>query len=207
MRTKIIPDSLTRKEQFFFFKDFEEPFWGVTAEVDCSIAYLKAKELQTSFSIYYLHKSILAVNAIEAFRYRIEAEDLFLYDRIGASSTVDREDGTFGFSHIGFYENYTDFELKAREEFARVRGNSDLIPGSASDGVVHYSSIPWIRFTSLSHARSFQRKDSVPKISFGKMTLENGKRLLPVSIHVHHSLVDGRHVGAHIEAFQTFLNE
>jgi chloramphenicol O-acetyltransferase type A len=155
---------------------------------------------------YYLHKSILAINAVEAFRYRIEGEEVFLYDTVGASATVDRPDGTFGFSHIGFFKDFEKFEQVAKKEFERVRANTDLVPGSASENVIHYSSLPWLKFTGLSHARSFKRLDSTPKISFGKITEQNGKRLMPVSIHVHHALVDGLHVGQHVEAFQDFLN-
>ncbi|SDK18202.1 Chloramphenicol acetyltransferase [Pedobacter sp. ok626] len=49
-------------------------------------------------------------------------------------------------------------------------------------------------------------KDSVPKISFGKLTEINGKREMSVSIHVHHALMDGYHVGKFIEAFQELMN-
>ena len=67
--------------------------------------------------------------------------------------------------------------------------------------------MPWIKFTSVSHARSFSHADSVPKISFGKMTEVAGKKLMPLSIHVHHALMDGYHVGQHIDLFQELLNQ
>jgi chloramphenicol O-acetyltransferase type A len=45
---------------------------------------------------------------------------------------------------------------------------------------IHFSAIPWLNFTSLSHARSYTFPDSSPKISFGKMTIsENGKEPCP----------------------------
>ncbi len=53
-----------RKEHFHFFKQFEEPFFGICTEVDCTLAYQQAKALQTSFFLYYLHKSIVAVNHV-----------------------------------------------------------------------------------------------------------------------------------------------
>jgi chloramphenicol O-acetyltransferase type A len=44
---------------------------------------------------------------------------------------------------------------------------------------IHFSAIPWLNFTSLSHARSYTFPDSSP-ISFGKMTIsENGKEPCP----------------------------
>jgi chloramphenicol O-acetyltransferase type A len=53
------------------------------------------KEIQTSFFIYYLHKTLEAVNHIECFKYRIAEDNV--YDQINASATIGRADGTFGF--------------------------------------------------------------------------------------------------------------
>jgi chloramphenicol O-acetyltransferase type A len=66
--------------------------------------------------------------------------------------------------------------------------------------------LPWIRFTSISHARSFSFKDCIPKISFGKMTEQKGVKTMPVSIHVHHAIADGSDVGLFVEKLQEILN-
>ena len=71
---------------------------------------------------------------------------------------------------------------------------------------MHFSSLPWLDFTSFSHARSFSFPDSSPKISFGKMTESKGKKSFSVSIHVHHGLVDGFHVGQFVEKFQELMS-
>lgn len=207
MKIEINQKTWLRRHQFNFFKNFDEPFWGVTVQVDCSLAYQLAKETGRSFYLHYLYQSLRAVNAIENFRYRIEGEMVFLYDTVGASATVSRENGTFGFSYIGYQKTFEEFEKVANQEFERVKASDDLVPGSASTNVIHYSSLPWLHFTGLSHARNFQRLDTAPKISFGKMTSSAGQQTMPVSIHVHHALVDGLHVGQHVEAFQDFLNE
>ncbi|HNZ72690.1 MAG TPA: CatA-like O-acetyltransferase, partial [Prolixibacteraceae bacterium] len=67
--------------------------------------------------------------------------------------------------------------------------------------------IPWLDFTGISHARSFSHPDSCPKISFGKVTEKEGIKTMPVSVHVHHALVDGYHVGLFIDKFQDLLND
>jgi len=207
MRKKIEINTWLRRHQFQFFKDFDEAFWGATIEIDCTIAYQMAKESGRSFYLHYLHQSLRAVNAIENFRYRMEGDDVYLYERVNASATVSRDNGTFGFSAFEYNDNFELFEQAATQEFARVKAGDQLIAGSASANVVHYSSLPWLNFTGLSHARDFKRLDTAPKISFGKMTENAGKKSMPVSIHVHHALVDGLHLGQHVEAFQDFLNE
>ena len=66
--------------------------------------------------------------------------------------------------------------------------------------------IPWISFTSFAHARKPGKEDSVPKIVFGKYTQKNDLTKTPVSVEVHHSLMDGIHVGKFFELFQVYLN-
>ena len=88
-----------------------------------------------------------------------------------------------------------------------MRNSNGLEPAGASSNVIHYSSLPWLRFTALSHARSFSFRDSCPKISFGKMTEKDGQKTMPVSIHVHHALVDGYHVAQFVEAFQQEMDK
>ena len=71
MKNLLDIDNWPRKEHFHFFKQFEEPFFGVCIPIDCSVAYQKAKENKHSFFISYLHKALVAANRIECFRYRI----------------------------------------------------------------------------------------------------------------------------------------
>ncbi len=207
MKKYIDLDSWPRKDHFQFFSQFEEPFWGVTIELNCSRAYQRSKAENTSFFLYYLHKSILAINQIEEFRYRIDTQGrVVVFDRINASATINRPDGTFGFSYIEFAEDYAEFEQNAKVEIERVQNTRDLIPAVSSENVVHYSSLPWLKFTALSHARKFSHPDSIPKISFGKMIKQGEERIMPVSIHVHHGLVDGYHVGQYVDLFQSLLD-
>jgi chloramphenicol O-acetyltransferase type A len=196
-----------RKELFRFFSNFEEPFFGVTALVDVTKAYQKAKAMHTSFFIYYLHKSLCAVNALDAFKYRIHGDTVIEYDQIHASATVNKDNGTFGFSFIVFDKDYHVFEQNAKEEITRVRMTDQLFPERNSIDAVHYSSLPWLRFTALSHARAFTSRDSVPKISFGKCVTQGGKMDMPCSLHVHHGLADGIDAGDYFDLFQTYLSE
>ena len=196
-----------RKEHFYFFDSFEEPYFGLTTHVDVTKAYLKAKEEKTSFFIYYLHKSLCAVNEIKPLKYRIFNDNVLEYNEINASATINRDDGTFAFSFIKFDLDYTIFEQHAMIEIQRIRNTTNLMPSTNGLDAIHYSSLPWLRFTSLSHARKYSHKDSVPKISFGKLLTQNGTMDMPCSIHVHHGLVDGKDVGEYFSLFQELLNQ
>ena len=207
MKQKLDLNTWNRKEHFLFFKQMEEPFYGITTSIDCTKAYAKAKELGVSFFSYYLHKTLSAVNAIENFRYRIIEDEVYVFDVIDASATVMREDTTFGFSYMPYAENPIDFAQIVQIEIARIQTTTGVFTREYPENLIHFSALPWINFSSLSHARSFTWPDSCPKISYGKLLDENGKKTMPISVHVHHGLVDGYHVGLFLDALQQLMNE
>ena len=207
MKKLIDIESWNRKEHFNFFLKFSEPFFGVTVRVDCTKAYTKAKEKQVSFFLYYLYRALKTANKIDNFKYRIIDSQAYEFETISASPTIDRPNGTFGFAYMDYNENEEIFHQKALEEIKKVQNTNSLLPAVSSENVIHFSAIPWIDFTSISHARSFSHPDSCPKIWFGKMTETNGIKSMPISIHVHHALMDGYHVGQFIDQFQQLLNE
>jgi len=196
-----------RKEHFEFFSTFEEPFFGITTPIDMTIAYKKAKAKQVPFFVYYLHKTIAAVNQVENFRYRIEGKEVVLYDEIDASSTIMREDKTFGFSFMKFHSDIHEFAKIVQTEIKRIQGTSGLFTTEFPENIIHFSAIPWINFTGLTHSRSFSFPDSCPKISWGKLIDENGQKTMSLAVMAHHGLVDGYHMGLFIEILQTELNK
>ncbi len=209
MKQKLDIENWNRKEHFMFFKQMEEPFFGITTNIDCSIAYQNSKKLEVSFFNYYLYKTLIAVNKTENFRYRIIDDEVFIFDKINASATIMREDKTFGFSFIEFHKDLKVFSENTLKEIDRVQNTTGLFTREFPlENLIHFSTIPWTNFSSLSHARSFTFPDSCPKITFGKMTVsKSGKRKMAMSIHVHHGLVDGYHVGEFVTLFQKLMNE
>jgi chloramphenicol O-acetyltransferase type A len=207
MKQKLNLETWNRKEHFLFFKQMEEPFFGITTTIDCTLAYEKAKALNISFFTYYLHKTLYAVNKIEPFKYRIINDEVYLFDKIDASPTILRDDKTFGFSYMNFVEDIHEFAEIVSEEIERIQNTEGLFTRLFPENLIHFSALPWINFTSFSHARSYTFPDSCPKISFGKMMDENGKKTMSVSIHVHHGLMDGYHVGEFVNVFQKVMND
>jgi chloramphenicol O-acetyltransferase type A len=208
MKTLLELENWNRKEHFLFFKQMDEPFFGITTTIDCSKGYETAKQLGASFFVYYLHKTIVAVNTIECFRYRIIDDAIYTYDTIDVSATIMREDQTFGFSLIEYSADFDVFATNTFKEIERIKNTPGLFTREfPNENVIHFSAIPWINFTSLSHARSYTFLDSCPKISFGKMMIDDhGKRTMSMSIHVHHGLMDGYHVGQFVDCFKELMN-
>ncbi|RZL49235.1 MAG: chloramphenicol acetyltransferase [Pedobacter sp.] len=206
MKEKIDINTWIRKDHYNFFTRFEEPFFGVTVDVDCTETYREAKVLNVSFFLLYLYKSLLAANQVENFKYRISGDEVWKYDEIHASATINRPNGTFGFGYIDYHADFTTFCKNAAKEIEKVENTTGLIPSSSGENVIHYSALPWLNFKSISHARNFSHQDSCPKISFGQARNEGDRKIMAVSIHAHHALVDGFHVSQFVNIYQQLLN-
>jgi len=207
LKTIIDIANWNRKEHFEFFSQFEEPFFSITCTIEMTLAYQKAKELNVPFFIYYLHKSISAINNVENFRFRIEDGKVYCYDEIHASATIMRADKTFGFSLMNFIEDVQDFKIMAQVEMERIQQTPGLFTREFPKNVIHFSAVPWINFTALTHSRSFSFSDSCPKISFGKLISFGTKKEISMTIAAHHGLVDGYHMGLFVTELQRLLNE
>ena len=71
-----------RREHYEHFSAFDDPFFGVTVQVDCTRAYQEAKTKGISFSLLVLHRITTAAAAVEEFRYRIEGDKVVCYDSL-----------------------------------------------------------------------------------------------------------------------------
>lgn len=201
-------ESWKRKEHYAFFSKMKSPFFGIVAKVDATACYRYAKENKESFFAHYLHKSMVAVNGVPELKYRIVGQDVVQFDTLDAGSTIARQDGTFGFAYIPFNASFEVFNASLQLEIQEVQ-NSQGLRLSNDDldvNLIRHSTFPWGSFSGLLHPTNFDPTDSIPKITFGKGILEQGKFMLPVSIEAHHGLADGLHLGQYLQNFQDALD-
>ena len=198
-----------RKEHYEFFSKMDSPYFGIVAEVDCTKAYAIAKTKKRSFFAHYFHKSMQAINCVEAFKYRIIDESVYVFDIIHAGTTIARADGTFGFIYVPFSEDFDIFNSALESEILAVQNSTGLRLNNddLKKDLIRHSTLPWINFSAVLHPTSFKNKESVPKIVFGKYVEKEGKKMMPVSVEGHHGLLDGYHIALYLEAFQKLLNE
>jgi len=204
MKKIIDKENWIRKEHFDFFDSLENSFWGIAFELDCTKTYNEAKKLKTKFYYLYLHRILTAINKVEEFKVRVENDEIIQYDTIHISTTVLRPDGSFGFSFCEYNSDYEIFSTNIEEEIHRVIKTSGLnmTKETERNDTIHFSAVPWIHFTSLSHAQGFNFKDYVPKISVGKLITKNNRKMMPFSLHSNHALTDGFHAGKFVEELE-----
>lgn len=206
MPTHLDLDAWKRRRQFEFFRTFDRPFFNVCVPVDVTELRSWARSTDRSFFLASLYLAVAAANETEPFRYRLDGDRVRVYERIHGGSTVLRPDDSFTFAYFDFTAGFAEFERLGREELDRVRtADAPFDPRDDRDDLIHFSILPWLAFTSFAHARRDVPGDSVPKIVFGKYSESEGRWRMPVSVEVHHALMDGLHVGRFVERFERNL--
>ena len=196
-----------RKEQFQFFKRYDNPFFGLTADIEVSKLLEYTQVRGYSFFAAYLYISQLQTNKIKGFRYRIVDDQVVNYARISAGSTVLKENDVFTFCYFEYMKSCQAFQSHVLEQIEKCRQpESRLDDQDHNLTQVHYSVIPWVHFRGLSHPRNYGNGDNIPKIVFGKYANTNGSMNMPISVEAHHSLMDGFHMGQYFEGFQSCAN-
>ncbi len=201
-------DAWPRRDHYELFRRYEHPFFNVCADVDVSaLARASRAPGGPRFSLAAFHASLGAANDVEEFRLRIRGDGVVAHDVVHGGTTVLLPDERFAFGYFDWEPDFATFAARAGEALAAVRAaGGALDPQDHRDDLLHYSVLPWISFTSFSHARRHRAEDSVPKVVFGRYRGDAGAERMPVSVEVHHALVDGLHVGRFLDRMQSRLN-
>jgi chloramphenicol O-acetyltransferase type A len=147
-----------------------------------------------------------AANAVEAFRLRLRPRGVWRHDRIAVGPTIMRPDETFGFVRLEPAATLREFASLGRTVIAAAEGQSGLVSNRlVGDDIVFQSVLPWLRFTSATNALP-GKGDSIPRIVFGRCVREGKRMRMPVSVEVHHALVDGLDVARFFEHFAANLD-
>lgn len=196
-----------RRGHFALFHSFANPFFSVCVEVDATRVWEESRQAGSpSFYVATLFHSLRAANATEAFRLRIREDRVWIHDSVRASATILRDDDTFGFAIFPPAPTLAEFNRRAVGEVAAARQVVPLVlPRPGEDDLIYHSSLPWIRFTAFTNALN-GRKDSVPRVVFGRCAQRGGRWTMPVAVEVHHALADGLDVARYLDALQAGLS-
>jgi len=200
-------DNWPRRAVFEFYLPFDKPFFNVCTQLDVTnlLTHLRQRK-GTSTWLTYHYLALRAANKIEPFRYRVRDGKVLVHDVINGGTTFMLPNETFTLFYFDYAESFSTFMEDATRAVEKLRtGDWSFSPRHEDDARIHCTTLPWIAFTSFSHARRWGREDSVPKISFGKFIQQNDRTLMPFSVEVHHSLMDGLHVGRYLALIEEMI--
>ncbi|MAZ96218.1 CatA-like O-acetyltransferase [Schleiferiaceae bacterium] len=198
-----------RKENYFFFKDFQEPFVGITVELDATelVNICKAKSISIHHALLYC--TISAANQCLPMRLRRKDDGVIEHSSIDMGCAVMRE-GTsaFTFAYYPWLEgdNATSFMMRAMEITRKTAQGMPLEHRPNRTNLIYGTTLPWISFTSFSHPKK-GGGHSIPRTVLGKIFKRDGRDLLPFQLEVDHALMDGIHMAAFLDILKKELNQ
>lgn len=202
-------DRWPRRAAFEFFRGYDNPYFNVCAPLDVTpLVDLTRSADGPSFSLASLHLALRVVNEYEPFRYRLQGGRVLVHDRIHAGTTHLVDGERLAFVYFDYSEDFEAFRADAVRERRAAGERADMVDARPErSDLIHFSSLPWVSFTSISHARNWRREDSVPKITFGRYERVGDRWSMPVSVEVHHALMDGAHVGEYFRRLQSCFSQ
>ena len=188
-------DSWSRRETYEFFKAYEQPMTNVCATVDVTAIHAFCRRSGTSFFLASWFLALQAVCSVKNLRMRLRGDRVFVHDRLYLSTTVLRDDESFGFCHVPCVDSFLEFVALGEKAIQATHSRS--LPLSILEGrddAVYGTTLPWVQLTGITHAHRIPAQSSVPKLVFGKYGTAGDEVRMPVAIEVHHALCDGLHV-------------
>ncbi|PTA66662.1 chloramphenicol acetyltransferase [Deinococcus arcticus] len=197
-----------RRAHFEFFRHHTQPHFSVTAPVDVTRFRAGVRERGLSYMAATAYVLGRAANELPPFRWRIRGEAVVEHGRVHPS-VIDTEPGSelFHFCTLPYQPGAPAFLQGAAQALAARRAQPTLDEDPAQDDLLYLSSLPWVAFTGITHAMHLQPPDCIPRLTTGRFTEQGGRWQMPLSVQVHHALMDGRHVGAYFEAVQALLDD
>ncbi len=193
-----------RKPLCDLFGQTDYPFYALTCRVEAGALRARAAAEGLSFYMCMIYAVMSALNAGDPWLYKLRPDGVYRHDFLSPSFTDAAENELFKIVSLDWdpKESMAEFARRAAKAAAE---QSFLIPSpesEARDDLAYLSCLPWLDFTALTNERSFNKNDSVPRISWGRMT--GGS--LPLSVDVNHRLIDGRHIAEFFSTLNSFTS-
>lgn len=194
-----------RRKHFEIYNAFDYPHFNLCANVDVTHFHPLVKQRQFSLTIAIVYLLAKGANAFPEFRYRIHGRQVVEYKVIHPSTTILTKGDLFSFCTIPFADNFEIFAKQAAETM-EIAKRSPSLDDEGRDDLLFMTGIPWVSFTSVVHPINMHPTDSVPRLSWGKFFSEGDRMKMPLSVQVHHALMDGVHVGRYFAQIQAELD-
>ncbi len=196
-----------RRKHFEVFNAFDYPHINLCANVEITTFYPFIKQRALSLNVTLVYLLAKVANAIPEFRYRIREGQVVEHDVVHPSTTILMGGDLFSFCTIPYVEDYGTFAEQAGTIIAHIKEHPRLEDEPGQDDLLYMTGIPWVSFTGIQHPIHMHPVDSVPRISWGKFFTEGDALKLPLSVQVHHALMDGVHLGRYFTQVQAYLDQ
>ena len=197
-----------RRSAYALFRHFDKPWFSVCVRVDVTALRPALQQLGGGrFALACHHAALRESHRVQGFRLRFQGEGVQVLDTVRGSTTVARPDGSFGFATLPYIASFSRFAATGAAAMQAARdGGAPLEVEAEEHTFIHFTTLPWLHFTSFTHAREKAHAD-IPKIAFGRVKEEGGRQWMPLALEVHHALMDGADVGDFVQGYEAAMND
>src|SRR5210317_1738164 len=107
-------DNWYRKNQFEFFKNYQDPFFNITVNLEVGQLYDHCKKHELSFFLAYMYVALKAANEIQEFRLRLKDGMVYEFSEIFFGSTILNDDNSFSICYFENSDSMMDFIKNGR---------------------------------------------------------------------------------------------
>lgn len=194
-----------RAMHYQIFRDSVQPQYCVTFNLDITHFLAKIKERGFSFTFSFVYAVTKCANEIEAFRCRFVDGKPAVFETIHTSFTyLNKDTELFKVVNVPMQDSIEKYVALAKETEQK---QTAYFTAPMGNDIYQFSPFPWVSYTHISHTDSGKKDNATPLFDWGKFYEKDGKILLPFSVQVHHSFVDGVHIGKLFHTLQTYLSD
>lgn len=193
-----------RALHYQIFRNSAQPQYCVSFELDITNFLTAMREKGYSFTFSFVYAVADCANRIKEFRCRFVDGQPVVFDRIHTSFTyLNPDTELFKVVNVGMKDTLEEYVALAKRT---EQNQKDYFTGPMGNDIFQFSAFPWVSFTHISHTDSGSRDNATPLFDWGWYFERDGRTLLPFSVQVHHSFVDGVHIGKLAKLLQDYLD-
>lgn len=186
------------------FRNSIQPQYCVTFDVDITNFLPKIKKRCFSFTFSFVYAVTKCANEIDEFRCRFVEGKPAIFKTINTSFTyLDKSTELFKVVNVPMQDTIEDYVALAKKT---EENQTKYFASPMANDIYQFSSLPWVSYTHISHTESGKKDNATPLFDWGKFYEKDGKVCVPFSVQVHHSFVDGVHIGKLAEKLQCYLD-
>ena len=204
---KIDLENYPRRSHFEYFCSMQYPYVGVTNHVDVTPVVSFCKSRGYSFYLVFMHLAALAADDINEFRQRIQDNGIIEYDECPTSHTELLDNGTYCYCSLSHHMPLEEYIAYAENARLLCKKEGSLKEDAEVKSMYFISALPWLHYSALIQPVACG-EESNPRITWGKFEKDHeGREMLPVTVLVHHGLVDGIHIARFYENLNKYIRE
>lgn len=196
-------DKWKRREYYNHYTNEVVCSYSMTVNID--ISNLRNRQLYPTM-LWLLTKT---VNEFSEFRTALTEKGLGIFDTLLPTYTIfNKVNKNFSVIWSEYSEDYEAFCKNYNTDVEKYSNSLEFSPKKDCPiNTFDVSMIPWTTFSAFNINVFNSDKHFLPIFTMGKYFEQNGKRLLPLSIQVHHAVCDGYHVAMFVENLQRKIFE